>query len=95
MLMIKDLDVSRELDGKAMSAVRGGFAANLTNAPQTVTGGKGPTTVTGATIVNTAIDLSSLVNISGMSKGYSKPYDSYDSSDSYGSSGYGSSGYGV
>jgi hypothetical protein len=62
MLMIKDLDVSRELDGKAMSAVRGGFAANLTNAPQTISFGgdikNSPVTVVGPITTNTAVDMS-------------------------------------
>jgi hypothetical protein len=96
-LMIKDLAAARELDGKAMSGVRGGQAIaanlNMVNANQNVTGGKGPTSVVGPTIVNTntatAVDLSNLINIAGMPKAPKS-----DSWDSYGSSGYGSSDYG-
>jgi hypothetical protein len=110
MLMIKDLDVSRELDVKAMSAVRGGFGGafvanvNSINAAQAITvdGGKGPTTtnVVGPTINNTSTAVNvdqSIFNMmpSGYS-GYSNPHGSYDyGSSNYGSSGYGSSGYGA
>jgi hypothetical protein len=95
-LMIKDLATSRELDGKAMSGVRGGtaIAANLgntINANQNVTGGKGPTSVVGPTnVINqtaTAVDLSQLVTINGFPKAPKSYGDSWD----YGSSGYGSS----
>ena len=101
MLMIKDLNVSRELDGQAMSAVRGGFAANLTNAPQTISFGGGlhnsPVTVVGPITTNTAVDMSQM--ISHLPRAYPTPHGSYDS---YGSSDWSSgyapsapSGYGV
>ena len=103
MLMIKDLSVSRELDAQSMSAVRGGFAANLTNAPQTISFGGGlhnsPVTVVGPITTNTAVDMSQIV--SHLPKSYPTPhasYDSYGSSDwssGYGESGYAPSGYGV
>jgi hypothetical protein len=93
MLMIKDLAVSRELNAKAMSAVRGGFAANVTNAPQTISFGgsvkNSPVTIVGPITTNTAVDMSQVV--SHMPTSYSNPHDSYDS---YGSSDW-SSGYGA
>jgi hypothetical protein len=97
MLMIKDLEVSRELDAKAMSAVRGGIAANFNaiSAPQAVNvaGGHGPTitNVVGPVINNTstAVDID-MSKFSVM--GYSNPHGSYDYGS--GSSGYGSSDYG-
>jgi hypothetical protein len=96
MLMIKDLAVSRELNAKAMSAVRGGFAANLTNAPQTISFGgdlkNSPVTVVGPITTNTAVDMSQV--ISHMPTSYPTP--SYDSYDSYEPSGYKApSGYGA
>ena len=94
MLMIKDLAVSRELETKEMSDVRGGFAANLTNAPQTISFGGGlhnsPVTVVGPITTNNAVDMSQVVS---HMPAYSAPqasYDSYGSSDW--SSGYGSYG---
>ena len=99
MLMIKDLDVSRELNAKAMSTVRGGFAANVTNAPQTISFGgsvKGsPVTVVGPITTNNAVDMSQVV--SHMPSAYSAPqgsYDSYQQPSGYGSSDW-SSGYGA
>jgi hypothetical protein len=102
MLMIKDLDVSRELDAKAMSAVRGGFGTgfvgnvNSISANQTINvdGSKGPTmtNVVGSTVNNTStavnVDMSKFnVSMPSGYSGYSNPHGSYD----YGS---GSSGYG-
>jgi hypothetical protein len=96
MLTIKDLAVSRELDAKGMSAVRGGFAANVTNAPQTISFGgdikNSPITVVGPITTNTAVDMSQFVSY--LPKAYPAPsYGSYESSG-YGSSDW-SSNYGA
>ena len=65
MLNIKDLTVARDLDSKALSDVRGGFAANITNAPQTISFGgavhNSPVTVVGPITTNNAVDMSKFV----------------------------------
>jgi hypothetical protein len=68
-LMIKDLATSRELDGKTMSAVRGGFAANQSVAPQAISFAgniqKSPVTIVGPITTQTAVDLSNFEPLKG------------------------------